>query len=193
LDGYYYIDRLNPSIYGPKMGGLWPSPIILGGGEGGGSSRMDSTDLIHVVNPGDQIYTLPVSNPSYIELYINGQLQSESAFSINGAVVTIPASVGLLVGDAYEFTYEVYRNAGSGGDSGGGSSSIPMDEVPNGAVNGINKVFNLSYVPIMNTLNIYVNGLRIDEGDYSFMNKTISFETAPNQKIRAVYYRNSNS
>jgi hypothetical protein len=55
-------------------------------------------------------------------------------------------------------------------------------EVPSGIINGTNKVFRISSLPIANTEVVYLNGMAMDSpGDYSMTGdgQDITFVTAP--------------
>jgi len=68
-------------------------------------------------------------------------------------------------------------------------------EIPSGLVNGINTVFTLSNIPIINSEHIYLNGLLQESGvtnDYTISGNTITFvlPPLPNMKIICSYRRN---
>jgi len=69
-------------------------------------------------------------------------------------------------------------------------------ETPDGVVDGINKEFLLSHIPIIGSDHIYLNGLLQDSGideDYIIVNNLITFNVAPypGMKIRCSYrYKN---
>lgn len=71
-------------------------------------------------------------------------------------------------------------------------SSLEINEVPAGEVDGINSVFNLSKSPIAASEQIYLNGLLSKPGkdhDYTIVNSTIYFNDAPlaNTRILCSY------
>jgi hypothetical protein len=77
-----------------------------------------------------------------------------------------------------------------------GGSGLYVDyikEVPSGAVNGINTTFTLSFTPVANTDQIFLNGIYQESGvnnDYTLSGKTITYAVAPKSGsiILAVYY-----
>lgn len=63
-----------------------------------------------------------------------------------------------------------------------GASAIThvFNEVPTGTVNGVNTDFVLAATPITNSLNVYLNGARLQiTTDYTLATATITFLTAP--------------
>ena len=62
-------------------------------------------------------------------------------------------------------------------------------EIPQGTVDGINKIFITNYTPIPNSEHVFLNGLLQDNDDYLISGNTISFVEAPypNSKIKCSY------
>lgn len=68
---------------------------------------------------------------------------------------------------------------------------IPVSETPTGSLDGFNTIFSLSQLPIANTLNVRLNGVRQSEPDNIIINNTtIQFMVAPkvNDDLIADYY-----
>lgn len=77
----------------------------------------------------------------------------------------------------------------SGGSS---TANFVSKEIPLGLKNGINKVFNLSFLPVLKTEHVYLNGQLLDSGDdYLIVNNQITFYVAPEitSKIRISYFK----
>ena len=65
-----------------------------------------------------------------------------------------------------------------------------IDETPNGAINGSNVTFTLSTAPKQNSEIVRLNGLVMElTEDYTFVNRTITFVTAPvtGSRVRVKY------
>jgi hypothetical protein len=61
-----------------------------------------------------------------------------------------------------------------------GKQVLPIQEVPIGVVNGVNKNFDVANMPInTEALNVFVNGLIIPKSKWSFSSPTITFVDAP--------------
>jgi len=59
-------------------------------------------------------------------------------------------------------------------------STYIQDEIPSGAVNGVNDLFTLAQVPIINTLSVYLNGLKITlDVDYVINGSELTISPAP--------------
>jgi len=80
-----------------------------------------------------------------------------------------------------------------GGGGGGGTALFVVREIPTGVINGTNTVFTLAYTPIVNTEQIYLNGLLQDTHgiDYSISGATITFLIPPltGDRVLATYQR----
>lgn len=64
--------------------------------------------------------------------------------------------------------------------SGGSVLSNIVREVPAGVVDGVNTVFTLSFIPVSNSEDIYINGqLRHPTVAYTLVGNTITFVIAP--------------
>lgn len=68
--------------------------------------------------------------------------------------------------------------------SGGGlnNTNFVADEVPNGAVNGINSTFVLANTPVAGSVEVYLNGMLMNPGagnDYQISGVTITFNFVP--------------
>jgi len=69
---------------------------------------------------------------------------------------------------------------GSSTSSGGGGGFDVFNEVPEGVVDGDNKVFTLANPPASGSLQLYVAGVRQTEGvDFTLDGATITFVEAP--------------
>lgn len=62
-------------------------------------------------------------------------------------------------------------------------------EVPQGLVDGTNKIFTINNIPILNSEHLFLNGLLQDNDDYSISGNTITFVEAPyiSSKIKCSY------
>ena len=66
-----------------------------------------------------------------------------------------------------------------GGGGGGGFTPI-YAEVPSGTIDGVNNTFIFLNVPLANTVRLFLNGLRLMQGeDYSVSLATITMSTIP--------------
>jgi hypothetical protein len=184
-DGDSYIDKQNPSIYGPKAGGVWPAPIALSGDDSA-TAVLDSISYVAQTD-GAQTISIPIQDPKHLELYHNGILQPENTYTVTGNTVSVKATLDVKATDILEVVYEYLTNAGSGGGS--GSSNSYTNEIPTGNIDGSNKTFNLTYFSLPGTLSLYVNGVLQDEEDFTINGKAITFNTAPTKKVRALYFR----
>lgn len=53
-------------------------------------------------------------------------------------------------------------------------------EVPSGTINGINGIFTTAYLPIINSLRLFLNGQRLKKGqDYTISTSIITMTTIP--------------
>jgi hypothetical protein len=62
------------------------------------------------------------------------------------------------------------------------TTNFVFNEVPSGSLNGVNTSFTLAYTPTSNTLQLYLNGIRLKSGagnDYTISTNTITMTTAP--------------
>jgi hypothetical protein len=81
-----------------------------------------------------------------------------------------------------------------GGTNGGtGGLALVVREIPTGLINGVNTVFILSNVPIVDSEQIFLNGLLQDARgiDYSISSATVTFLSPPlaGDRILATYQR----
>jgi hypothetical protein len=132
-------------------------------------------------------YTLTHSpTPGSDHLYLNGILiedGSSTDYNISSSIITF--SEPLLNGSKLLCTYYY-------------ADETPLKifkdkEIPSGSINGINKVFNLQYLPVDNSEHLYLNGVLQENGDgndYVISDSTITFKEAPpiNTKLRCTYY-----
>lgn len=115
----------------------------------------------------------------------------DAEFNINDVVKNVIVKIKELKDDdriSYnnlKETPQMYRSGREGfvgGDSNpsGGGATFVDDETPDGLINGTNKEFTLSKVPVAGSLKVYVNGQRMDNAeDYILSNKTITLSIAP--------------
>lgn len=191
-DGDFYIDTKGPNIYGPKKSGAWPGSYVSMVGNAVSDFRVTTPQRITQV--GVQYIILPVSNPGYYAVYYNGQIVPPGLVALNGNTLTIDPSLGVAVGDFLECEYSVAATTTGGGGAGssGGTtiSFTPVDEVPGGIVNGVNKTFSLSLAPISNTLKIYLNGTTLDPSEYTLSDLNLVLVVAPasTSKLRVSYF-----
>jgi hypothetical protein len=75
----------------------------------------------------------------------------------------------------------------------GSTINFSDEEVPGGTVNGVNAVFTLANTPIVPSLKVYRNGVRMKNGtDYNLSGQTITFvagEIPQDTDILVVDYR----
>ena len=62
---------------------------------------------------------------------------------------------------------------------GSGSNVSGKNEIPSGIVDGINRYFTTSKVPITGSLIVFLNGLKLGEADYSLSGQVIELSSAP--------------
>ena len=84
----------------------------------------------------------------------------------------------------YDATAAVWRILG-----GTGSNITGLNEVPSGSVDGSNRFFTLSKIPVYGTLIVFRNGIKVEISEYSFLGQVITMNIAPAiaQKIEAFY------
>jgi len=72
-----------------------------------------------------------------------------------------------------------------------GPAPAVITEIPSGAVDGENRTFTLSSEPIKDTLQVALNGLIQDEGDFSHEGLAVIFHLPPlpDYKIVARYFK----
>jgi hypothetical protein len=78
-------------------------------------------------------------------------------------------------------------------DDGAGFPTMSNQEVPGGAIDGVNAEFTLAHLPIAGSEMVYVNGLMQASGednDYLISGETITFIIAPPEdtRILATYW-----
>jgi hypothetical protein len=124
--------------------------------------------------------------PGSDHLYLNGILiddGSSTDYSISSSIITF--SEPLLNGSKLLCTYYYVDET---------PLKIFKDkEIPSGSINGINKEFNLQYLPVDNSEHLYLNGVLQENGeenDYVISDSTITFKEAPptDTKLRCTYY-----
>lgn len=62
------------------------------------------------------------------------------------------------------------------------ASNFVFNETPSGSLNGLNTTYTLAFTPTANTLQLYMNGIRLKSGagnDYTITTNTITMATAP--------------
>lgn len=93
---------------------------------------------------------------------------------------TIPA-IGLYLG-ANGFVSDIANGVNIRGAMGPtGSISTSNDEIPLGIINNINDTFTLNHIPLVNTLKVYLNGLRLKiTKDYNISSLTLTMINIPN-------------
>lgn len=63
-----------------------------------------------------------------------------------------------------------------------------FNEVPTGTINGTNLIFTLAHTPISGSLNVYVDGVRLNSGtDYTFVGTTLTLIIAPATELIVDY------
>ena len=119
-------------------------------------------------------------------LYLNGILIEEGSntdYSISGSYITFDEP--LFAGSKLSCTY--YYNDTT-------PVKIFVDkEIPSGSIDGVNTIFELSYLPVLGSEHLYLNGVLQESGvgnDYTISDSTITFFEAPQSglKVRCTYY-----
>jgi len=88
--------------------------------------------------------------------------------------ISKPVAIGLAAGVACVLISRGFKKAVTP------AQSRIYNESPSGLRNGSNKVFTLQYAPVLSSLRLYRNGLRVKrDSDYTVTNFTISFIHAP--------------
>jgi hypothetical protein len=119
-------------------------------------------------------------NSNLIDLFVNGQLMTsgtQAQVSADVADYVVVATGSLEFGFLLQSDDSISTTIMNNGASGGGSSSLTLNEAPTGAVNGINDTFTLSSAPSPSTsLLLFVNGQLITQNiDYTLSSVTITF------------------
>lgn len=74
----------------------------------------------------------------------------------------------------------IFSQQSPAASSGGGGGGTPVrNELPFGAINGINTAFTLVHVPLVGTAQVYLVGVRMRPGsgnDYTITGNTLTFE-----------------
>jgi len=129
-----------------------------------------------VLSPVDGVNT--VFNLTYtpelgsVSVYYNGLLQDEGIsddYTISGKTITFNSPP--LNGSRLLASYRTYSDI-----------NFMDNEVPSGAIDGVNTVFSLIFTPKTNSEHLYLNGLLMESGvlnDYTISGDTITFNYAP--------------
>jgi hypothetical protein len=146
---------------------LVSSGTVIGGGSGGGAGSITSTVTIsEVVGLTNALALLPQKG-------VNFALGRAAVIDTSGMIDGASGSLGDCV-----------RVDGSstpcGGNTGGILPLYSDNEVPSGAINGLNTTFTLANTPSPTTsLLVYLNGLLMNQGlDYTISGNTIMFALA---------------
>ncbi len=102
----------------------------------------------------------------------------------------VVASNGVQIGNTTTATAGMVRwtgthlevHDGTGWSTLAGTNNMVVREVPSGAINGSNVTFTLANTPLSGTLQLFLNGLLLDEGasnDYTLSGNTITMNYAP--------------
>jgi hypothetical protein len=119
-------------------------------------------------------------------LYLNGVLIEEGSntdYNISGSIITFDEP--LPSGSKLSCTY--YYNDTT-------PVKIFVDkEIPSGSIDGTNNIFELTYLPVLGSEHLYLNGVLQESGnenDYTISDSTITFKEAPptDIKLRCTYY-----
>jgi hypothetical protein len=126
------------------------------------------------INGANSIFNLTnaPSPASSLSLFRNGVLQKAGTdFSLSGSTVTFLSTSVPQLGDLVQASY---RTGASG------QSSFVDNQTPNGTINGVNLVFNLSSAPNpASSLRLYKNGILLMQSvDYKVGGSTITFLNA---------------
>ncbi len=97
-------------------------------------------------------------------------------------VATI-AALGIVEPDGSTITIVAGVISATGGVTSGWTS-----EVPAGTLNGVNRVFTLSHVPISHSVTVQVNILQSENIDYTISSTTITFAVAPKATDSGWFY-----
>jgi hypothetical protein len=138
-----------------------------------GEPNFVDKEVLSPVNGIDNIYILkytPVEGS--VSIYYNGLLQKEGIdedYVISGREISFnepPVDGGKLLA-----SYRTYSEI-----------NFVDNEVPTGEVDGENKIFTLSLIPVSGSEHLYLNGLLQDSGmyyDYTIINNVITFNIPP--------------
>lgn len=143
----------------------------------------DDVGLSQVDNTSD--LDKPVSNPTWDQLNLKADIASLAISAFSGSYEdlinkpTIPDTSGLAadvldlqasVSDINFFLSTLENN------------KLVVREKPSGAVDGINKIYTLANIPLVDSEQVFLNGILQESGgtgDYTIAGNSISFNTAP--------------
>jgi hypothetical protein len=138
-----------------------------------GDPNFVDKEVLSPVNGVNNVYILKYTpEVGSVDVYYNGMLQKEGIdddYTISGRVITFnqpPVSGGKLLA-----SYRTYSEI-----------NFIDNETPSGVIDGINKVFTLSTMPVAGSEHLYLNGLLLDSGmlyDYTITGPIIVFNYAP--------------
>lgn len=127
--------------------------------------------------------TFTLSNVPYNgtdQIFVNGYLKKKSIdYTISGNTITfinIPAVSSVML-----VSYFL-------------SNPMIINELPQGTIDGLNKVFTINNIPSTNTLRMFANGSLLAKETYTINGSTITFLTSPalNTVLQCSYYTYGN-
>jgi hypothetical protein len=189
FDGTSWVDfNLNQSVNDAATG----SNVTLSSVAESSVVRLTNASLVSVdmIPAGYSGQKFILVNATGVTLFVNNETGATAANRIlTGTGVNSSLLPNANLWFLYDSTSSRWRIVGGSG----GSNINFEDEVPTGAVNGVNLVFTISQTPVQNAaVDVYLNGLKqIPTTDYSVSGTTITFVVAPviGQSLRVDYVR----
>lgn len=157
--------------------------IVIGYTKDTGSSLyIDDVSVIGVTESSSSLlYAVRAVDGSGNASPFSTWLQPLAQSAAVGTAQLVP-SVGLMAAAvADQSASKVFATDGSIITLAGGSASA-WNEIPSGAINGVNVTFTLAHAPTSGSLRLYQNGLRLRAGasnDYTLSGNTITMNNAP--------------
>ncbi len=107
--------------------------------------------LYNSINKEFNIPSLPISEMSF-QLYYNGILLTQNIdYIINGQLITLLSAPAPSITDKLRAYYSI------------SNTDAIIQEIPNGLVNGENKIYTLSTEPSLNSLRLFYNGILLNQ------------------------------
>lgn len=114
-----------------------------------------------------------------IKVFLNGVYQDQG---INASYIEVDEKTIRFNEPLYQNDWVMVRIEGAGGGTTLEDHIHHVREVPVGAIDGVNTVFELHFEPKVGTEHLYKNGMLMHDGegeDYIINGKTITFAEAP--------------
>lgn len=144
---------------------------ILQGGTGATTAANARTNLGAVAKAGDTMTgKLQFSGQTHAGLKLNALTTTERD--------ALTAAAGDLIYNVTESTVQFYN--GSTWQNANGGITYSLVEAPTGTINGVNVDFELSQLPITNSLSVRLNGLELSPDDhFTVTGTTVTLDEAP--------------